>query len=86
MTCKCFQVDGGPLNLQGRPADVSGMIDLFTVKRVLAPDLGMNPRAIVAHLDELGLPVTAGSDSAEISLAQALQIVAVAESRARASV
>ncbi|MFL6023590.1 MAG: hypothetical protein ACJ72O_09650 [Marmoricola sp.] len=62
------------------------MVDLFTVKRVLALDLGMSHAAIVAHLGELGLPVTAGSDTTEISLVEALRVVAVAESRARSSV
>ena len=54
------------------------MVDLRTVRRVLALDLGMTNQAIRSYLDEQGWPADPGSDSAGVPLAEALRIVAEA--------
>lgn len=53
------------------------MVDLVTVKRVLALDLRMSSSAIEEHLAGQGWPPAA--DAAEVPLAEALRIVAAAE-------
>jgi hypothetical protein len=54
------------------------MVDLLTVKRILALDLRMSSTAIESHLSLL-LPGSEASDSTAIPLAEALRIVASAE-------
>lgn len=56
------------------------MVNLRTVKRVLALDLGLDSEAIERCLDCAALVDRTAPDSTEIPLADALRIVALAES------
>jgi len=58
------------------------MVDLLTVKRVLALDLGMSSQAIASYLDEHW---PSAAQSAAITIAEALRVVAVAETLAAAA-
>jgi len=58
------------------------MVDLRTVRRVLALDLGMDEQSIESYLNSVDLSDAEGSGDAGIPLSEALRIVAEAEAAA----